>query len=116
MDFLNPIFIVLGPCGLIFVIVGWIMYKYPPREINGLYGYRTFNSMRNLERWTFAQIYSARLMMILGVIYAILSIPSLFIDLSTTVAMIIGLGILILGCVLLLIRTERAINQRFGKD
>lgn len=114
MNFLDPLFIVLGPCGLIFLIAGYILLKFPPKKINALYGYRTPNSMKNMERWTFAQTYSARLMIRLGLLYTFLAIPALFISFRDGVAMFIGLGLLILGAVLLLVLTEKAINQRFG--
>lgn len=92
------------------------MYMYPPKKINGIYGYRTPNSMKSMERWAFAQTYSARLMMRLGLIYTLLAIPALFVSFHDRLAMYIGLGLLVLGAALLLVRTEKAINSRFGKD
>ena len=43
----NPLFITLGSCGVIFIVMGYFMSKKPPKEINGLYGYRTPRAMKN---------------------------------------------------------------------
>ena len=59
MTFDNPLFLIPVMTGVIFIVAGWIMMKFPPKDINSLYGYRTKNSMKNKERWAFAQKYSA---------------------------------------------------------
>lgn len=48
--------------GVIILVVGWIMAKYPPKNINPLYGYRTSLSMKNQQTWDEANRFSARLM------------------------------------------------------
>lgn len=113
MDVLNPVFLILGPCGLIFLVVAWIMLKYPPKEINHLYGYRTPSSMKSQERWDFAQGYSGRLMLRLGVGFMVVAIPALFLPIDDGLGMFVGLGLLIIGTIWLLMRTERAIKVRF---
>jgi len=35
-------------------LVGRMMLKHPPKRINGIYGYRTSRSMKNMETWNFA--------------------------------------------------------------
>jgi len=56
----NPLFIIPILTGFIFSAAGLIMFKYPPKIINSLYGYRTLISMKSQERWDFAQRYSAQ--------------------------------------------------------
>lgn len=56
---------------LIMLIGGYFMYKYPPKEINGLFGYRTKMSKLNKETWTFAHDYCGRLWIKLGLIILI---------------------------------------------
>lgn len=46
---------------LIMVIGGYCMYRHPPKEINGLIGYRTAMSMKNKETWLFAHDYCGKL-------------------------------------------------------
>ena len=43
LEITNPM--LLG-VGFIFMLMGIIMFKFPPKSINSLYGYRTASSMR----------------------------------------------------------------------
>lgn len=44
LEITNPM--LLGT-GVIFILMGLIMYIFPPKKINGLYGYRTSSSMES---------------------------------------------------------------------
>ncbi|WP_425269344.1 SdpI family protein [Flavobacterium limicola] len=65
-------------CGSIFIIVGFILYGYPPKKINYLYGYRTSSSMKNSEVWTFSQKYASVKMIQSGFILLVVSFAGLF--------------------------------------
>ena len=108
--------LLLGSTGLIFILAGFILYKYPPKEINSLYGYRTANSMSNRQRWDFSQTYSGKLMMKYGAIMMILAVVGFFIPLPEFVQLSLGIIILILVCVFLFLKTEKELNERFGKS
>lgn len=108
----NYVTIILGS---IFVIIGLIMYYFPPKKINYLYGYRTKNSMKNLERWTFAQRHSAKLMMWCGVVLLITGIVGVILNLDPNIMKIVGLVELIILVIFLFIKTETDINRKFGK-
>lgn len=43
------------------IVSGRIMWKHPPKNINGLMGYRTSRSMKNMDTWLFAHDYCGRL-------------------------------------------------------
>jgi uncharacterized membrane protein len=75
----NPLFITLGSCGIIFIVMGFIMSKKPPKEINHLYGYRTPRAMKNQKIWDYAQVYSAKVMMKYGGYFLLLCLPGYFI-------------------------------------
>jgi uncharacterized membrane protein len=51
---------------IIFSIAGIISYLFPPKKINGIYGYRTPRSMKNQENWDYAQKLGAKYMMLFG--------------------------------------------------
>ena len=51
---------------LILLVVGIVFRMYPPKKINGLYGYRTTRSRKSQEAWDFAQRYSAKLITMFG--------------------------------------------------
>jgi immunity protein, SdpI family len=53
--------------GVIVLVAGAVLYRFPPKTINGLYGYRTPRSMRSQAAWNFANRYAAEQMMMAGV-------------------------------------------------
>lgn len=59
---------------LIMVIAGYFMYKYSPKDINGIIGYRTKLSTKNQETWDFAQKFCGKLWLKIGGIMLLLSI------------------------------------------
>lgn len=109
----NPLFLIPVITGLIFAIAGFVMLKFPPKNINALYGYRTKSSMKSQKRWDFAQNYAAKEMMKLGVVLAFLGVLGLVFEFQSTTATIIGLGLMILIVILLIVRVEAAIKKRF---
>ena len=52
--------------GTVFIIAGVMLFLFPPKEINGFYGYRTTSSMKNEWNWTAANRYCSQLLMIFG--------------------------------------------------
>lgn len=42
---------------LFYIGTGALMYKYPPKQVNNVLGYRTNMSMKNEETWKFANVY-----------------------------------------------------------
>ena len=116
MIFENPLILIPVITGLIFVIAGFVMLKFPPKKINGLYGYRTKSSMKNQERWDFAQNYSAKEMMKLGFVLALTGLFGFLFEPQEMVGMIIGLGLMILMVILLIVRVESAIKKKFEEN
>ena len=66
---------------LIMLIAGYSMYKNPPKEINGLVGYRTAMSRKNKDTWAFAHNYCGKLWMKSG---GILLIPTVIAQIPFT--------------------------------
>ena len=46
---------------IVMVIVGRMMWKHCPKHINGMLGYRTTRSMKNMDTWRFANEHCGRL-------------------------------------------------------
>ncbi|MCR9183073.1 MAG: SdpI family protein [Flavobacteriaceae bacterium] len=116
MDFTNDLFLISGTLGFISIITGFILLKFPPKNINFLYGYRTKSSMKSKERWDFAQSYSAKLMIKGGVLYLGLGVLGLFLNLSHIPNVSIGIGTLLLGCIYLIVKTELKLKQKFESN
>jgi uncharacterized membrane protein len=112
--FENPLFLIPFMAGLAFTVAGLIMLKFPPKKINSLYGYRTANAMKSQERWDFAQNYSSKEMIKLGLLLSACCVFSFVTNFDPTINRNIGLSLLIVTVIGLLVRVERAINNKFG--
>lgn len=111
MNFENPIFINALLIGSVFIIAGIILYKFPPKKINSLYGYRTKNSMKNETNWNLSQKYSARIMIILGIFYSsFLLILSNF-KINENVGLILSLGLMFIMCFGIFYLTEKKLKK-----
>lgn len=109
----NPLFLILILTGVTFLVTGFILFKFPPKKINSLYGYRTASSMISQESWDFSQTYSAKQMMYMGGILVVLSALSLTVRFGVDFTVLIGLGLVVLGAVWLFLRIERELKSRF---
>lgn len=99
--------------GGMFVLAGFFMLNFPPKKINSWYGYRTKSSMKNQERWDFAQNCSSKEMIKLGSVLAGSSLLALITDFSRSVNLMIGLSLMVAIVVILSIKVERAIKVKF---
>jgi uncharacterized membrane protein len=112
----NPLFFIPTSSGLIFIIAGIILLKFPPKKINGIYGYRTSSSMKTQLRWDFAQIYSSKETIKLGFLLALFGLIGLIYHPNEKTGMILGMGFLISMVIVLLTRVEFAIKKKFAKS
>ena len=60
--------------GVVIIVAGIVLFFFPPREINSLYGFRTSNSMRNKANWDKANKYCSRLLIIFGIMILIIAL------------------------------------------
>ncbi|MCP2037872.1 SdpI family protein [Chryseobacterium sp. HSC-36S06] len=111
--FNDPLFNMTAITGGIFFAAGLFMLKFPPKKINFLYGYRTNSSMKNQERWDFAQKYAAKEMMITGLVLAASGALGFVTDFGSSVKLWVGVAMLGLAVVILKLRVEKAIKKRF---
>ncbi|MES2064447.1 MAG: SdpI family protein [Bacteroidota bacterium] len=67
---------IAGPhfIGVIFILAGLIQKRFPPKEINSLYGYRTTLSMKNQQNWDEGNRYSTTLIIKCGWVLVITGI------------------------------------------
>lgn len=106
---------------VVMIVSGWMMWKHCPKNINGLMGYRTSRSMKNMDTWNFAHEYCGKLWRKIGWIILIPSII-IHIPLYGTKDNTIGVagGILVTIQVIILIAsifpTERALKRNFTDD
>ena len=70
---------------ILIMIVGLIMFKYPPKKINIFVGYRTKKSMKNEKAWKKANQYCGKIWMLMGLIMVFVSILLFLFDLFSMV-------------------------------
>lgn len=112
----NPLFLIPASTGVIFVLVGCIMLVFPAKKINSFYGYRTSSSMKSQDRWDFAQHYSSKALIKLGVILALLAMLGFVFQPSENAGTMIGLALMIATVIVLIIRVEMAIQKKFKSE
>jgi len=58
---------------LLMIVTGYLMFKYPPKKINWIIGYRTFKAMKNEKVWKFANQYCGKLWIKIGLIMVLIT-------------------------------------------
>jgi uncharacterized membrane protein len=110
---MNPITYILTTNGVLFLLAV-IFWKFPPKKINRLYGYRTFKAMQNQKIWDFANttfnqtflMYSG-FSLLAGLLLASFSAK----ELTWEPMVLVMLSILVS-----IIKTERALSDNFTDE
>lgn len=103
-------------CGALFVLTGCLLYSFPPKKINGLYGYRTSGSMKSKERWDFSQRYSAIELIKSGFILMLLSAVSLVVPIEKSIETVVSIVIILVFVFIPIYRTEKALQKKFADN
>ena len=109
--------------GLLSVILGIVMYKKPPKKINGIYGYRTSTSMKTQHTWNFAQKYAGKVFAIYGLICTVLggalySTITLLVSEVRDLPTFVALGSVLvqaIGLTLNIFPVEKALKENFDE-
>jgi uncharacterized membrane protein len=101
-----PLFLV----GLVFSIAAFITMKFPPKKINGIYGYRTSRSMKSQENWDIAQRYSSRLMFKQGLVMLAIGGMLIALPIPDEVSVVISVSLLIISVIVLFVQTEKKLK------
>ncbi|WP_010136957.1 SdpI family protein [Ochrovirga pacifica] len=94
--------------GICYLIAGWILYKFPPKKINYLYGYRTKRSMRDQKNWDFAQKFSAIKMVLSGILIVLIGVISCLYE--TLWGLVLEISMILVLTVNMIITTEKALK------
>lgn len=105
----------------ILILAGRMMWKHCPKKINGVLGYRTTRSMKNMDTWKFAHEYCGRLWWKLGWITLVPSIFGQipFVHSNDDVIGLVGGIICTVQCIVLIVSifpTEAALKKTFTED
>ncbi len=106
---------------ILMIVAGNRMWKHSPKTINGVMGYRTARSMKNMDTWRFAHDYCGRLWWKIG---WIMLIPSMVVHFpfyhgSETAVGTVGAILCTIQCAVLIFSvfpTERALKRTFTEE
>ncbi|WP_130868235.1 SdpI family protein [Intestinimonas massiliensis (ex Afouda et al. 2020)] len=103
---------------VIMLVFGRLFQKKPPRQINGLYGYRTAWSMKSQETWNFAHKLCGRLWFRLGLILLPVSVCAMLPALGRSVDAVgiwccVVEGVQLVVLIGSIIPVERALKRTF---
>ena len=106
---------------ILMIFAGRMMWKHMPKNINGVIGYRTSRSMKNMDTWEFANSYCGKLWCKIGKIMffpsIILHIP--FYGCSTEAIGTFGSILCTIQVIILIISifpTEAALKKNFTEE
>ncbi len=94
--------------GAFTIVIGLLFKWFPPKKINGIYGYRTNKSMSNQKTWDYAQLIGANSMMLTGVVLGAIGVIFYFTKFSNYT---IELIIFLLGFIVMLIIDEYKLKK-----
>jgi uncharacterized membrane protein len=106
---------------VVLIILGAWFGKHPPKEINGLVGYRTTRSMKNQDTWQFAHHEFGKVSIKVGLILLVASVIVMLclrnLD-DDTMGFLAGMAMLgqCVVIVLSIIPTERALKRTFDEN
>lgn len=105
---------------VLMILLGQWMRKYPPKKINGVCGYRTSLSMKNMDTWNFAHELCGKLWWKTGWLILfpsiIVQLPFLRMDEDTLAIVTLVLSTLqIIALFPPIVITEKALNHTFDR-
>lgn len=104
---------VLTTNGVLFLL-SIIFWKFPPRKINNLYGYRTHKTMQNQQIWDFANAtFNVAFLKYSGFSFLAALVLANFAQNKLTWQPMVLVALSILVCI---IKTERAISENFTDE
>ena len=109
----NPPIFVCVLCGLIYIVTGRIVFRYPPKKINDFYGYRTSRSKKSQAHWDFAQKESSKYIIQSGYYCLLTCVPFILYE-SGKVEIWIAIILTTLYPFISLFQTEKALKKKFG--
>ncbi|MEQ8241762.1 SdpI family protein [Fulvivirga sp.] len=104
--------LLIGPLFLVLII---IFRAFPPKSINGIYGYRTPYSMKSQEAWDEANRFSLNLMLGVGIIVTLTQIV-LYFTLAGQLKLIIPTILLVVLLIAIIPVTEIHLRKYFDKE
>ncbi|MFD3000814.1 SdpI family protein [Pontibacter toksunensis] len=99
--------------GLLVLLIGFILERWPPKRVNWFYGFRTHYSMRNLENWQEGNRYYARIILGIGFISIVVSLLCYY-TLPLLLSLLAPLGVMLILFMLSIVLTNEHLKRKYG--
>lgn len=110
--FISPLFWLPLAMGLTYYIVGYLMIKNPPKDMNGFYGYRSKRAKLSQKHWDFAQKFSAILLKKFGVLcFPFCSLALVSEGKSETFLLVLVLVVSLFPAFIVVFQTEKFLKE-----
>jgi uncharacterized membrane protein len=116
MKFFNDLLEMPLFLGIVFLLLGMILYFFPPKKINFLYGYKTNNSMKSQQNWDFAQRFSSIKMMQCGIASILIYFTEKLFNLDNSAKTILDFSVLLACIFYIIFFTEKALKSKFPSN
>ncbi|MBW7467742.1 putative membrane protein [Pontibacter aydingkolensis] len=99
--------------GLLVLLIGFILYKRPPKHINWIWGFRTHYSMRNQKNWKEGNRYYTKFILGIG-FFSLFTGLVCFIFLPLLASLLVPVGIMLILFMLSILLTNEHLKRKFG--
>ncbi|MEE1304994.1 MAG: SdpI family protein [Agathobacter sp.] len=104
---------------ILMLLIGYMMKKHPPKDINGIIGYRTARSTKSKEAWDFAQNYCGSLWLKVSIPMIVIAIIVDALTYGRTMNVVGNVGFVfeMLQCLFLvmtIIPVEKQLKKKYG--
>jgi len=116
---------IAGPqiVGVVLLITGFILYRFPPKHINKWYGYRMPSAQKDQKTWDEANRYSALYMVKSGLVVLVAGLLVTFILKEIVIparvkAGLTALFLIVSGpipCIFMIVSTEKHLEKTFDQ-
>lgn len=103
--------------GLAFLIMGYMIRRFPPKSIKTWYGYRSFYSTQNIDTWHAANAHAAYISRKIGILLLVFGIAcAIFFSAQTELFFYITISPVVVGALYMVGYTEWRLGQEFDEE
>jgi uncharacterized membrane protein len=113
---MNPLASLSLVIGITFCVVSLFARFFPPRSMDSRYGYRSRLSMRNMETWREAHIYSSRLLLVASIAMLTMALVFSKKDHFQNYYFVYVIGALVFFVIAIIYLTERRLKHKFDEN
>ena len=105
--------LLIGP---LMLVISLILFYFPPKKINLIYGHRTTLSMKNQDTWIEANKRSIYMMLLVSALTCKLQLIGIVFNFNQETTILYATGFLVAGLIIGVVVIEKQLKSIFDKD